>query len=157
MNCLFSNDIVDEERPGWKLKCPKCNKIIYYTVINLTGNEVPVYMYCDCCSNFVIRDEDANEIYTFLKNQPILSAFEYLDKLYDDLEKCLPKCPSGGHFKLWSNVKCPHCGYEFPYNNGIHSKEMRYFETKIIWIEGAIAFRDKDKVSNRLRKVLYDI
>jgi hypothetical protein len=77
-------------------------------------------------------------------------------QLYESLEQELPPCPCGGRFRTWSNVRCPHCRYEFPYNNGERNLDLRYHETQLVWVEGATAFRGSLMPSNKLVKVLTD-
>lgn len=150
-NVLTTNDIKDEERPGWEMKCPKCSKDIMYTVLKIASGE-DVYLLCDRCSNFTLRDEDrlSNQ---FMNVQNELPQLDKLRMLYEKLEHDLPKCDCGGSFRIWSNVKCPNCAYEFPYNNGVKDEEVRFLETTIIWIRKAIAYRGYYQQSNRLVEV----
>lgn len=143
---------VDEERNGWSIECPNCQKQARYTVLNLNmAHAVEPFMYCDSCSDFILRDEDAERIQEPTGGQGVTS--EYLRTFYSRLELESPMCRCGGRFRVWANVKCPHCQWEFPYNNGVRSEEVRYFETKIIWMEGATAHRGERQPSNKLAKV----
>lgn len=146
------NNIKNEERHGWVMKCPQCKRDVMYTVLKIEQGE-DVYLYCDQCSNFTLRDEDRVSMQTINNEQKEMLLLDKLRSIYERLEKELPKCDCGGHFRLWSNVKCPHCSYEFPYNNGIQDEEVRYLEQTIVWIRKAIAYRGSSQPSNRLAEV----
>lgn len=149
---VICNGVVDnEERTGWELECPECAEKIRYTVLNVSPGE-DVFLYCDQSSDFILRDEDSGSVHQIDKaNEEEL--VDGMRTLYQNLEGNLPPCPSGGHFRIWSNVKCPHCSYEFPYNNGLKNEALRYMESSIIWIEGAVSYRGASRPSNRLIKV----
>jgi len=149
---LLTNGMIeDEERTGWIISCPNCQKDIRYTILNIQPGE-DVFLYCNKSSDFVLRDEDLYLAHKIARknNENVIDG---LIKIYDDLEHKLPECPCGGSFKRWSNVKCPFCLYEFPYNNGVKNEAFRMMEGNIIWIEGAIAYRGNNRPSNRLVKV----
>lgn len=145
---LVVGEIRQEERPGWRRPCPSCASEIRYTVLSLNAGVEP-FLYCDQGSDFVLREEDREAAAT-LGEQPSL---EDLRLLYENLEARLPPCPAGGQFKIWANIKCPHCGYEFPYASGQRNETVRFFDSKVIWIEGATAFRGARLPSSRLVKV----
>lgn len=152
MSDVISNgQIRDEERTGWRLPCPHCDEEVRYTILRVQPGE-DIFLYSDKTSDFILRYEDSMVAQKIDKSDEQMAIAE-LEKLYIDLENRLPKCSDGGHFKIWSNVKCSHCCYEFPYNNRIKNKAMRFMESTIIWVEGAIAFRGKNRPSNRLIKV----
>jgi hypothetical protein len=142
-----------EERPGWEVECPRCVSKIPYTVLNLSVG-VDVYLYCDTCSNFVLREEDRRELVPLLSQSTENDFDAKVGALYERLEKNLPPCECGGRFTLWSNVKCPNCYYEFPYNNGIRNLAARYREPKLVWIQGAIAYRGSLIPSNKLERII---
>lgn len=148
---LCDGNIEDEERRGWMLTCPRCSAKVRYTVLNLSPGR-DIFLYCDKSSDFVLRDEDFAAAQRIDKTDE-RQALSRLREIYEDLEQCLPKCPSGGRFKIWSNVKCPHCLYEFPYNDNVRNEAVRFMESKLIWVEGAVAYRGGDRPSNRLAKV----
>lgn len=148
---VCSGSIEDEERTGWVLVCPRCAEKVRYTVLNLSPGE-DVYLYCDRSSDFVLRDEDFVAAQRVDKSDE-KRALEGLRGIYEGLEKNLPECPDGGRFKIWSNVKCPHCSYEFPYNNNVKNEAVRFMESTLIWVEGAVAYRGGIRPSNRLAKV----
>ena len=148
---IFNGVIRDESRPGWTLACPACNEVVKYTALNLLGGPEP-FLYCDECSNFVLRDEDLRHVVAVAKegNTPTV---DQLRQIYQHIEDSLEPCACGGRFTVWANVKCPHCNVAFPYNKGIMSEDIRYFDSKVIWIEGAIAYRGPQTPSNRLASV----
>jgi len=149
LNGVISNGVIqDESRPGWTLNCPSCNQEIKYTILNLSGGYEP-FLYCNKCSNFVLRDSDLRHVADVVGEGNIPTVVQ-LRQIYQYLEDVLEPCSCGGRFEVWANVKCPHCNVEFPYNNGIQSEDIRYFDPKLIWIEGAIAFRGPQMASNRL-------
>jgi hypothetical protein len=151
INALF-NGMQDESFPGWCLSCPKCNEDVFYTVLTVAGGREP-FLYCDSCSNFVLRREDADRVAELIGDRALLTT-DQQRSVYAGLEQQLPSCPCGGNFKIWSNVKCPTCDYEFPYNNGVKDEGVRFFDSKIIWVKNAIAFRGANAESNRLINVM---
>ena len=153
MNAFVSNgSIVPETRAGWQLQCPACDSSVLYTVLNISGGIEP-FMYCDRSSDFVLRNDDMDEVIRRVGDGAIPTV-EQLRDVYDDLEAILQPCPTGGSFRRWSNARCPHCRFEFPYLNGVQSENVRYFESRIVWIEGAVAYRGSQEPSNRLERVL---
>lgn len=150
-SALTNGQTLNEERPGWEVKCPQCKEQVPYTVLNLSPGE-DVYLYCDTCSNFVLREEDRQELMSLLSRSANNNFEQIASALYERLEKELPPCGCGGRFTLFSNVKCPSCRYEFPYNNGVRDVVARYSESKLIWLQGAIAYRGALMPSNKLEK-----
>lgn len=143
--------IRDEERQGWCMRCPSCGKDIRYTVLSITTGLEP-FLYCKGSSDFVLRDEDTELVVRRVGNGR-LPTVDQLRGIYDELEQGLDPCPGNGTFDRWANVKCPGCEYEFPYNDGVRAEELRYYETKVVWIEGAIAYRGPRVPSDRLTVV----
>lgn len=150
-NVISNGVIEDEERSGWALTCPHCDREVRYTILNVRPGE-DVFLYGDKTSDFTLRDEDLADVQKIYKSDE-KKAIDNLKKIYVNLENELPECPNGGYFKIWSNAKCPHCSYEFPYNNGVKNKAIRFMESTIIWVEGATAYRGKSRPSNHLIKV----
>ena len=147
---VWSGEVRDEERPGWCLDCPHCKKQVRYTELTIDSGMEP-FLYSSDTADFVLRDEDIHCLVSLVSGtEPTISE---LRKFYHELESTLAPCPTGGRFQVWANVKCPHCNYEFPYNRGVTSEAIRYFETKIVWVEGATAFRGPSEPSNRLARV----
>lgn len=138
----------DEVRPGWTRVCPKCNKDIRYTVLNLTPGE-DIYLYSNKTSDFLLLNRGC----FFGEGYRNEGSLEGVDKYYSQLENSNILCPTGGIFKIWSNIKCPNCHYEFPYNRGIADKSVRFTESKVIWLEGAIIYRGASENSSRLIRV----
>lgn len=146
---LAVGDVLQEERRGWSRPCPKCASEIRYTVLNLNAGVEP-FLYCDQGSDFVLRQEDRQAVLASAGENPSLKE---LRAFYKDLERRLPPCPGGGRFRIWSNIKCPVCGFEFPYASGRRNELVRFFESKVVWVEGAFAFRGGRLASSRLVKV----
>jgi hypothetical protein len=152
MTFNLTNGVVQkEQRPGWEMTCPSCKQNFSYTILNISPGE-DVYLYCDACSNFVLREEDRRELIAAQGNGSEID--RKIGEIYERLQEGLPSCECGGRFGLWNNVKCPHCAYEFPYNHGERDKAQRYREAKIIWVEGATAYRGSLLPSNKLVKVI---
>jgi len=143
----------DEKRPGWAVQCPKCHDEIRYTVLNVEPG-IDIYLFCENSSDFCLRDEDREEVLNLATviNDEVNK--NLLKEVYQRLEISLPSCKDKGQFKIWSNAKCSNCGYEFPYNNGVRNEDLRFKESKIVWVEGAIAYRGGRRPSNRLAKVI---
>lgn len=152
MNSPIRNGfVINEDRYGWERDCPKCGVSIPYTILNISPG-LDVCLYCDRCSNFVLREEDRNELMS--KGGGFDDADSMLDALYRKLEQCLDFCECGGRFRVSSNVKCPSCHYEFPYNHGVLDVGRRYREAKLIWVQGATAYRGGSMASSKLTRVL---
>lgn len=141
--------IVDEERSGWLIACPNCNYNIKYTVLNIESG-LDIFLYNESNSDFLLRKEDrqlAREILEYDETALI----KEIETIYTNIENSNISLPDGGRFKINSNIKCPDCSYEFPLKN--KSKTSRFLSTKLVWIEGAIAYRGKEIPSNRLLNV----
>lgn len=149
---LVAGQIQQEERRGWSRACPRCAEEIRYTVLNLSAGVEP-FLYCDEGSDFVLREEDKKAAQQLARPNGAVS-LDDLRAFYRELQERLPPCPNGGRFGIWSNVKCPHCGHEFPYAGGERDEEVRFLESKIVWVEGATAFRGSTRPSSRLAKVV---
>jgi hypothetical protein len=145
---VLATEIVDEVRTGWARPCPQCGEIVRYTVLNLGFSCcVQPFLYCDTCSDSVLREEDADALLQRFGQSPTL---EEVKSFYEELERQLPRCPKGGRFTKRSNVKCPYCNYEFP--NQL-TGAARYFDVEIIWVVGAVVYRGSRAPSNRLVQV----
>lgn len=147
---LCNGTIEDEERTGWALSCPCCHELVRYTFLNLTG--VEPFLYCTKCSNFVLRREDV-EALRRPRNEGGAFTIEEVRQVYEMLENNLPPCPCGGLFKLRANVKCPICSCELVPHQVHWDESGRLFESKVIWVERATAFRGTSEPSNRLLSV----
>jgi len=149
---ITNGKIVDESRKGWVVDCTKCSRKIKYTILNIEPG-VDVYLYCDKCSDFCLREEDRVRMIQTLNVEGV-DAEAAVSKMYEWLESALPSCGCGGNFKLWANIKCQSCGQEIPYNNGVKDFKVRSRESKIVWTESSIAYRGKLQPSNRLVEVI---
>ena len=129
-----------ETRKGWVLACPACESGIAYTI--LTNWDAPVpFFYADVSNDVLLRSSDRQRVESLGEN-PHLADLEHL---WDEILSSAPVAPSGGEFGLWTNVKCPHCGYEIPYNGGVRNLAVRIHEPKIILVHGAVVVGDVDE------------
>lgn len=146
----ISRKVVGRERLGWKQDCPICTDEIRYTVLNLRGG-LDLFLYCDSSSDFVLleRGTDIFESRDYTKNPTTAE----LRERHAYLEESLPACPCNGTFSVWSNFKCPHCGYEIPYNRGERNETARFYERKVVWVEGAVLYREEGTPSSLLSRV----
>jgi endogenous inhibitor of DNA gyrase (YacG/DUF329 family) len=129
-----------DTRPGWIVKCPHCNEAIKYTQLTIWDAPSP-FFYCNKCNNVLNRRSDEQRVLP--KNN--MSDEEYIAKtmtIWESILNTAPPCSCGGRFELWSNVKCPHCQYEFPYNEGVKNYAMRILERKIVIIDGTVLLGD---------------
>lgn len=150
---LTDGVVEDEERAGREMSCPSCAALFKFTVMNIVPME-DIYLYCDACSNFVLREEDREQAINAKRRcEHTESLSQEIKYIYRNLEQSLPACECGGHFRLWSNVKCPVCHYEFPYNNGVRDIDFRIQEGRVIWVEGATIYRGELQHSNKLISV----
>jgi len=148
MSDEISNGFVEDEvRSGWVMPCPKCQQQIRFTVLNVVGGRDP-FLYCERGSDFVLRDEDSAAVARLVGSR--MPTISELRAIYDGLERNLQPCPAGGRFNRWANERCQHCQDEIPYGDGSHAEDVRYFESKVIWVKGAIAYRGAGSNSNRL-------
>lgn len=147
---ILSIGIIDEERRGWSLPCPACGEAVPYTIIHIRGGNEP-FMHCDSCSSFVLRSEDMDRLQRYAAGAQL--TVDQLRYFYEEMEYLLPRCPCGGCFRTWANVKCPKCRYKFLYNQGEYSEDIRFHQATIVWIESAVAYRGGKAPSNRLRAV----
>ena len=141
---LSNGQVIPEERAGWELDCPACGTSIKYTVLNVVGGS-DLFFYSDKSSDFPLRKEDQELTGEIADREGLLL-------LYKELEESISTIQEGQQFKLKNNVCCPKCGKQFPYRFSPES-DGRLYESKIIWIEGAIAYRGAYEPSNKLLKV----
>ena len=130
------------ERNGWGLKCPCCGENIRYSLIN--NQQVPVpFFYAEKGNDVLLRKQDERRVERFYQNQNGAEPSEAaLEALWNSILVEAPSAPCGGKFGLWSNVKCPSCGKEMPYNRGVRNVRLRIFEPKIVLIDGAVILGD---------------
>jgi len=137
----YNKNLEETERAGWESKCTSCSGKILYT--HLTLQQGPSPFFYSNASNDVLRrksdEEKMDELYE--AGSP---SIKQLETLWKNVLITAPPAPSGGEFTFWSNVRCPHCNFEFPYNEGIQDLDMRLNEYKIIVIDGAIIVGDDD-------------
>ncbi len=129
-------------RDGWNLECIFCKEAIRYTYLVNWLLPAP-FFYSDKSNDVLLRKSDELVAQKLCENnKPELTE---LEKLWHVFLESAPPAPNGGHFSFWSNVKCPFCKKEFPYNNGIRDLNVRIYESKIVLIDGAIVVGDDNK------------
>lgn len=127
------------QQPCKEVACPSCKSIIRYSLLHLPHIPQP-FMYCDTCSNVLYRQSDQEALYDVLP--PTGNTESAALKFYEELERTAPPCPCGGHFRLWSNVKCPSCRFEIPYNKGVKDTSVRINDAIVVVIDGAFVLGD---------------
>ena len=109
------------ERKGWKRKCPKCDHTILYS--KFSGMSSHKTQFYDSTSNdFILVDNLPDD-------QGYMSIKAYLDEA--SIETSLD-------LKVWNNISCPKCRYEFPY--AFQDLKQRLNDNVTILIDGAIMF-----------------
>ncbi len=146
----FTESLRTEERSGWTLNCPFCGNKILYTQLSNWDAPVP-FFYSNENNDVLLRDGDiqkVREVHLRCNEFPSLSK---LKTLWEEILIDAPETPSGGTFSLWSNVKCPHCKREMPYNNGVRDLNVRIYDPKVVLIDGAIIWGDEPAKSWRVK------
>lgn len=128
-----------EERSGWLRTCPFCNGQILFTKLVNPDGLVP-FFYADKSNDVLLRRSDIERVKDLVSKD--LPAIDVLESIWIEIASNAPDAPSGGRFSLWSNIKCPSCGKEFPYNNGVRDINARIREPYIILIDGAVVVGD---------------
>lgn len=130
------------ERNGWEIGCPSCGERIRYSLIHNQGLPVP-FFYAERCNDVLLRRSDEISVNNLLSapcGEKI--SLDALEKLWLSILHDAPDAPHGGRFGFWSNIKCPNCGKEVPYNHGVKNIELRIFEPRIVLVDGAILVGD---------------
>jgi hypothetical protein len=126
------------ERDGWSLECLFCKESIHYTLINNTQTPIP-FFYAEEGSDVLLRKEDELSVEKcFMQYGDSKPPLAVLESLWKTILESAPDAPNGGRFALWSNIKCPHCRKEMPYNGGVKNLELRIYEPQIVLLDGAI-------------------
>jgi len=149
---LSNGQTIEVERPGWERDCPSCGEVVRFTELNLVEGVVP-FLYCDSCSAFVAREEDAEE----LAAQAERGAYpetEQVESYYKAMEKRLPACPCGGCFRISAYPTCPHCVADLGNKGAPNWEKQRLSENKAVWLEGARGFFGRGRPSEVLKRVL---
>lgn len=142
------NPVEVEERKGWKINCPFCSGEILYTKLVNWESPTP-FFYCNSCNDVLLRKSDKKNVELFLENGG--NSIEKLEKLWGDIAALAPVCQKGGRFSVWSNIKCPHCMKELPYNNGVRSPAVRINEKEIILVDGSSVIGDTNEETWQVR------
>lgn len=130
-----------ERRSGRTVLCPKCSGSIPYTT--LTNWDAPVpFFYADDSNDVLLRASDQRRSDEASATSP--ANINALELLWNDIVAHAPRAPSGGNFGLWTNVKCPRCRHEIPYNGGVRNIHVRIHEPKIVLVDGAIVLGDTE-------------
>lgn len=132
---MGSEVVQTAERLCREVLCPSCRSTVRFTTLHLQSTPTP-FMYCDRCSNVLLRKADQAALNQRMAQQGADTAV--VQAYYKEMEQAAPQCSCGGHFTLWSNVKCPHCSFEFPYNDGVRDPAVRFYDSMIVVLEGAV-------------------
>jgi hypothetical protein len=138
----------EEVRDGRIGKCPFCGENIIYTWLVNWDSPVP-FFYSNLGNDVALRKSDRRLVDEYLLNGK--TSLDELEGLWKKIVDSLPPAPDGGKFELWSNVKCPHCKTEFPYNKGVRDINIRIWEPEIILIDGAVVLDDTFEDSWRVK------
>src|SRR5438094_490865 len=98
------------------MQCPHGRREVKYTLLKIFDPPV-AFFYCDKNNDILYRKSDERRVPLGDPSKP-----EYvtqLRELWESIVRTAPPSRCGGHFELWTNVKCPHCSIEFPYNRGV--------------------------------------
>ena len=139
----------EEIRDGWILKCPYCGAGIKYTRLSNWEGPTP-FFYSKENNDVLLRKSDVDRARDALDVESKPSVAE-LERMWCEFLENTPKVRAGSSFGFWSNVKCPHCRTEMPYNNGVKDPNIRIYEPKIVLIDGAIVWGDDLESSWRVR------
>lgn len=138
----------EDVRPGAVTQCDRCGEQVKFAV--LTNWNIPTpFFYCDACNCVLLRKSDERRIPTGDTGKP-----KYISEVmavYESIVTTAPPCPCGGRFALWSWVKCPHCGHEWPYNDGVRNIALRVVDAKVVLVDGAIIVGDTPGDSRIMR------
>lgn len=139
-------------RDGWSIDCPFCGRAILYSLINNRDLPVP-FFYGERTNDVLLRKQDQERVDQLF--QSIASgrspSTEEFEALWKSILENAPDAPAGGRFGFWSNIKCPHCRKEIPYNKGVKNVELRIFEPRIVLVDGAVLLGDSPDQSWRVR------
>lgn len=134
------SNINEVTRNGKILSCPFCKEEILYTTIVNWFVPTP-FFYSNKSNDVLLRESDGLKIQQLLEQKNL--SLDELNKHWNDFINTAPLPPNGGQFTLWANVKCPHCGIELPYNDGIQDLQVRIYDAHIILIDGSAVVGDK--------------
>jgi len=137
-------------RDGWTMQCPFCNEDISYTLINNKQLPVP-FFYAEDSNDVLLRKADLKLVdEAFAGSTGGKPSLEPLKNLWLQILDAAPSTANGGRYKFWSNVKCPNCSAEIPYNDGTKDVEQRIFEPRIVLVNGASLIGDAEGDSWRI-------
>lgn len=139
-----------DERPCSEVTCPQCQNAIRYTTLHLTITPHP-FMYCEQCSNVLLRDSDQERMFHVLDHTPDNQMSDAVMRYLEEMEAAAPLCTCGGKFTTWAYVKCPTCHFQIPYNDGVQDPEVRAHNRVVIVIDGAKVIGDSPKNSWEFR------
>lgn len=135
-------EIMKLKRSGWDMECPFCHANIRYTLINNQQPPVP-FFYAELCNDVLLRKSDermVNNLLSIASGEK--ASINTLENMWLSILQDAPDAPHGGKFGFWSNIKCPHCGKEIQYNQGIKDVWLRIFEPKIVLVDGSVIVGD---------------
>lgn len=142
------------DRDGWTMQCPSCAESIIYTLINNQQFPVP-FFYAEDCNDVLLRKTDQKLVdKAFADSAGGKPNLKSLENLWHQMLDVAPSTGNGGRYGFWSNVKCPSCFAEMPYNDGAKDAEQRIFEPKIVLVNGASLIGDTEGDSWRINVLL---
>jgi hypothetical protein len=121
-------------KDGNKLNCPLCHGDVLYWRFSVPSIPWP-FFYCERCNDVFVRLAQPPPMSPLSENSK--EQLAQLEAYWHAVLDAAPPCPCGGRFGFWTNVKCPHCWYEFPYARGTRNVELRINEPYVIAIDGA--------------------
>jgi len=123
------------ERYGRVTHCPACRTPVTFTDIHL-WDAPESFLYCDSCPNVLLRRSDNKRLGDlWFGATPETQTSDLVLAFYAELELAAPTCSCGGHFRVKSSARCPHCLKEFP---TVTSLSQRAFEHIVIVMDGAV-------------------
>ena len=114
--------------PSNQTTCPHCRNVVRFYRFSGMGDVAP-HFYCNTCSNVYWSETHARLVRERAASPELLA----------EIERTLPDCPCGGHFKSGANPKCPHCGTEMPHQ---HGPVPRLSDPYAIVVDGALLVTD---------------
>lgn len=135
---MTSQDRQVVDRTCREVECSQCSTTIRFTTLHLTPPHP--FMYCNRCSNVLLRDSDQATLIQALDGvqDHTTATLHY----FEAMESTAPPCPCGGHFSIWAYVKCPSCDLELPYNRGVRDPQVRVQNRVVIVVDGAKVLGD---------------
>ena len=120
------SEVIKIQRVGKMLICPSCKKNLKYSWLSGLNSQVGVY---STDGSSVLVSEKFN---IALKNMQLLYND---DELATAIKEYLSTNFPDSQYEIFSNVRCTHCHYEFPYDF-LTNIQLRLRDTHIVLIDG---------------------